>query len=505
MSEYLRPGVFVEEIPSGAYPIEGVGTTCGAFLGVASRGAVNRPKLITNWSQFVKHFGSYRSDSFLAYAVYGFFLNGGRRCFVNRIVGAFAEIASVMLHDRSPDHHPTILVQALNEGEWGNKLSVEVQPATDDPANKFKLIVRESASDATVVEVWDNLEMKAPEKPLNGWFDTYFPDAINGKSNYIQVTDMGSPSPPPENMPELGGPYPLMGGHDGDPPMEPDYIGDPAGKRGLYAFDTVDEINSLAIPGIPMHAVVQAGLDYCEGRSDVGFVADLPGGAPPEEAKIFREQFDSSYGYCYYPWIEINDPLVKKTTFVPPSGYIMGIFARSDTERGVHTAPANEVIRGAVGVAYELTDGEQEYLNPAGVNCLRSFPGRSIYVWGARTMSGDPNMRYIHKRRTLMFVEESIGEAMNWAVFEPNDEILWRKITRSCSAFLKRQWLEGALFGASEDQAYYVKCDEETNPPEVRAAGQVITEIGVNIVETAEFVIFRIGLWDGGKEITERR
>jgi len=501
MAEYLRPGVFVEEMPSGAYPIEGVGTTCGAFLGVATRGAVNKPKLITNWSQFVKHFGSYRSDSFLAYAVYGFFLNGGRRCFVNRITGQMAMIATLELFDRSPDHFPTIHVQALNEGEWGDHISVEVAPATSDPDNRFKLIVRE---DNEVVEVWDELEMKnAP--PNGGVMDTYFPDKINGNSNYIQVADLGSPSPHPMNMPDSQGPQHLMGGQDGDLPMEPDYIGDPAGRRGLYAFDTVDEINSLAVPGVILQVVIQAALDYCEGRSDVGFVADLPPGFPPQEAKTFRDNFDSSYGYCYYPWIEVNDPAGRGTKYVPPSGYVMGIFARSDTERGVHKAPANELIRGAVGVQYELTDGEQEILNPAGVNCIRSFPGRSIYIWGARTMSSDPNMRYIHKRRTLMFVEESIGEAMVWAVFEPNDETLWRKITRSCSAFLKRQWLEGALFGASEEEAYYVKCDEETNPPEVRAAGQVITEIGVNVVEVAEFVIFRIGLWDGGKEINERR
>jgi len=500
--EYLRPGVFVEEIPSGAYPIEGVGTTCGAFLGVATRGAANRPKLVTNWSQFVKHFGSYRSDSFLAYAVYGFFLNGGRRCFVSRIMGEGYAIANIVLNDRAPDEQPTIQVQALNEGEWGNHISIDIEPdSPENPDDKFKLVVR---YDGEIVEEWSGLEMK--DSPAGGGYvDTYFVDKINGNSNYIQIADLASPNPYPHNMPAFQNHIYLQGGFDGEPPMESDYIGDPAGRRGLFAFDTVDEINSLAIPGIAMQVVVQAAIDYCEGRSDIGFVADPPPAIQPQDAKIFRDNFDSSYGYCYYPWIEVNDPAGKGTKHVPPSGYVMGIFARSDTERGVHKAPANEVIRGAVGVQYELTDGEQEVLNPAGVNCIRSFPGRSIYIWGARTMSSDPNMRYIHKRRTLMFIEESIGEAMVWAVFEPNDETLWRKITRSCSAFLKRQWIEGALFGASEEEAYYVKCDEETNPPEVRAAGQVITEIGVNVVETAEFVIFRIGLWDGGKEITERR
>lgn len=156
MAEYLRPGVFVEEIPSGAYPIEGVGTSCGAFIGVAERGALNKPKLITNFTQFTKHFGTYRRDSFLAHAVYGFFLNGGRRCFVNRVAGAGAMAAQAALLDRSPEHHPTILVQALNEGEWGNRITIKIHDATEDPINKFKIIVLEGSK---TLEVWDNLEM----------------------------------------------------------------------------------------------------------------------------------------------------------------------------------------------------------------------------------------------------------------------------------------------------------------------------------------------------------
>jgi phage tail sheath protein FI len=221
------------------------------------------------------------------------------------------------------------------------------------------------------------------------------------------------------------------------------------------------------------------------------------------QAKAFRENFDSSYGYMYYPWIRINDPLTERPILVPPSGHLVGIYARSDGERGVHKAPANEVIRGAVGVERIVTDGEQELLNPAGVNVIRVFPGRGIRVWGARTMSSNPSLKYIHKRRFLMFVEESVAEGTQWAVFEPNDEVLWRKLTRTISGFLRRQFLEGALFGTSEEEAYFVKCDEETNPVEVRQAGQVVTLVGVNIVDTAEFVIFRIGQWDGGKSIQE--
>lgn len=492
--EYLRPGVFVEEIPSGAYPIEGVGTSSGGFIGIATKGALNKAKLITNWAQFVKHFGDYRKDSYLAYAVYGFFLNKGRRCFVTRVASSSVAIASVVLQDRETTPVDTLRIQALNEGEWGNNLSIDIADGQDNPANEFNIVVKEKGE---TVEIWNNLSMDDSKS-------NFVENVINGKSNYIQVQDLDSSSTPPADRPKLQSDVSLSGGANGISDItDNDYIGSQANKSGLYAFDDVDEVNSIAIPGKTSQTIIQAGLDYCANRSDVGFIADCPPNQTPQEAKSFREQFDSSYGYYYYPRIQINDPLTKTTKFIPVSGHIIGLFARSDGERGVHKAPANETVFGAIGLEYNVTDGEQEILNPAGVNCIRSFTGRGIRVWGARTMSSDPNLRYIHKRRFLMFIEESIAEGTEWAVFEPNDEVLWGKIIRSASAFLKRQWMEGALFGATPEQAYYVKCDEETNPPEVRSAGQVITEIGVNIVETAEFVIFRIGQWEGGKEIIE--
>ena len=492
--EYLRPGVFVEEVPSGAYPIEGVGTSTGGFVGIATKGAVNVSKLVTNWSQFVKHFGDYRRDSDLAYAVYGFFLNKGRRCFVTRVASSTAAIASVTLQDRAATPVDTLQVQALNEGEWGNDLSIDIEDGSDVPADEFMIAVKEQGE---LVELWDNLSMDEAK-------ENFAENVINGRSSYIQVKDLDSESTAPDDRPSVQSATPLADGADGITDItDSDFIGSQADKSGLYAFDDVDEVNSIAVSGRTSQTLIQAGLDYCAGRADCGFAADCPSNQTPQEVKTFRELFDSSYAYFYYPRIQINDPLTKTLKLVPTSGHMMGIFARNDGERGVHKAPANEVVYGAVGLEYNVTDGEQEILNPAGVNCIRSFRGRGIRVWGARTMSSDPNMRYIHKRRFLMFVEESIAEGTEWAVFEPNDEVLWGKIIRSASAFLKRQWMEGALFGETPETAFYVKCDEETNPTEVRGAGQVVTEIGVNIVETAEFVIFRIGQWEGGKEIIE--
>jgi len=492
--EYLRPGVFVEEVPPGEQPVQAVGTSTGAFIGIAEKGALDKPKLVTNWSQFVKDFGGHRRDSFLAHAVQGFFLNGGSRCFVVRVASATAAIASATLSDRAGAPLDTLGVQALNEGEWGDRLSLNIADGTKIPATEFMLVVK---LDGEVVETWDDLSLD-PEA------ENYVEAVVNDDSAYIQVTDLQSVTVSPDNRPAVQSDVPLAGGADGASDItDSDYVGNSADRSGLYAFDTVDEVNNLCVPGVSTQTVIQAALDYCDGRGDCGFIADSPEGGDPISTKTFRELFDSSRGYYYFPRIKALDPLTKRVKVVPPSGHIAGVFARSDGGRGVHKAPSNEVVRGAVGLEYEVTDGEQEILNPAGVNCIRVFRGRGIRIWGARTMSSDRSLTHIHKRRFLMFVEESVSESTQWIVHEPSDERLWGKIARSVSAFLRRQWLEGALFGSSEAEAYYVKCDAETNPPEVRAAFQVVTEIGVNIVETAEFVIFRIAQWSGGRRISE--
>jgi phage tail sheath protein FI len=174
-----------------------------------------------------------------------------------------------------------------------------------------------------------------------------------------------------------------------------------------------------------------------------------------------------------------------------------GIWARSDNTRGVHKAPANEVVLGAVGLAYGTTKGEQDTLNPIGVNCIRAFPGRGIRVWGARTLSSNPSWRYLNVRRLFNFVEKSIELGTQWVVFEPNDYDLWARVNRDVTAFLKTVWVSGALFGRTPDEAFYVKCDEELNPPESRDLGRLIIEIGMCPVKPAEFVIFRISQWAG--------
>jgi phage tail sheath protein FI len=279
-------------------------------------------------------------------------------------------------------------------------------------------------------------------------------------------------------------------------------------KLALEAFKRVDEIAIVAVPGAVSDEVQNAILAHCEDPYLQDRFAILDGRHQDvtnlnlTKEAIQGGTIDSSYGAIYFPWIEVDDPITKTRIYAPPSGHIAGIYARVDTERGVYKAPANEVIRGTSGTGVEVivSKEDQKGLNPEGINVIRKFNG-NITIWGARTLASkeDPEWQYINVRRLFLFLRESIDEGTQWAVFEPNDTRLWVKIRRNISAFLTNVWRDGALFGDTKEAAFYVKCDEETNPPEVRDLGQVVTEIGVAIVKPAEFVIFRISQWDGLK------
>jgi len=404
-TSYLSPGVYVEEVDRGSKPIEAVGTNTVGFLGESAKGPVNESVLITNWSQFVKTFGDFKDCSeHLAHAVYGFFNNGGSRCFVIN-VGA-------------------------PEGA-----KVEVKPAA---------------------AAGDKKDDKAPA-------------AVH-----------------------VGG-----GGRDGL------YIGrdgGPGARTGLKCMDEIDEIAIIAAPGQTSPAVQDALLSHAETRKDRFAILDSPETITGGVDKLPKPR-DSKYGAYYFPWIQVYDP-DKGNIFVPPSGHIAGVYSRTDSERGVHKAPANEIVRGALGLKYNVSKGEQDLLNPKGINAIRFMNG-GIRIWGARTLSSDPSWRYINVRRLFIMVESSIERATQWVVFEPNDHRLWKRVQRTISSFLTLLWRNGALMGTSPEQAFYVKCDDETNPPEVIDAGQLVVEIGLAPVKPAEFVIFRIGQMASGGGVEE--
>jgi len=321
--------------------------------------------------------------------------------------------------------------------------------------------------------------------------------------------------------------YVVNVGEDGE------LTGDASGRKGLDVLETIDSVAIVAAPGYTDAAAYDAVLSHCEKLKDRVAILDPAPEFPNLDAftkvatatattRRRRGRGDaaeagegdgdgglrprpSEYGALYVPNIVVQDPLdPKQRVPVAPSGHIAGIYARTDATRGVHKAPANEIIRGALSPTYAITHQEQGQLNQNGVNAIRSFDREGIRVWGARTLAAaGSEWRYVNVRRLFAMMEKSIERSTRWVVFEPNDEPLWKSIIRDVRAFLMLLWRQGALMGATPEEAFFVRCDAETNPPEVVDAGMVVTVIGVAPVKPAEFVIFRIGQGAGGPEIEE--
>lgn len=509
---YASPGVYVEEVDRGPKPIEPVGASIAAFVGITAEASLkavdpetgvrvpvesvlNKATLVTSWTQYTDIFGGFVSGAYLPDAVYGYFANGGGPCYVTSLRALSegdmkAETASVTI---PADKGNSFKVTAKIPGPGGNNLSVTIKREVGDDD-------KETGNFSMTVggETKTGLSMKKSDG------DAY---VENASFDAVELSSIGTASAVP-----VEGSYDLEGG--GIPPLTAgDFIGDPAERSGLGGLEPLDDVRIVLCPDVMagydgsdkskerVKMVQEAMITHCELMRYRFAVLDTPPGLNAQQAKEWRNyvNFDTSYAALYYPWIKIADLSGSGSTtkMVPPSGHVVGIYNRTDSERGVHKAPANEIVRGALDLELKLSRGEQDTLNPIGVNCIRTFPGRGIRVWGARTLSSDGSWRYINVRRLFIVVEASIDIGMQWVVFEPNDQQLWARVRRDVRAFLTNIWSSGALFGLSASEAFYVKCDEELNPPEVRDLGQLIIEIGICPVKPAEFVIFRISQWAG--------
>lgn len=529
MPTYLSPGVYVEEVAGGSRPIEGVGTSVAAFVGLAPTGPLNEPTLVTNWSQYVAAFGEFTDGYYLAHSVYGFFNNGGSAAYVVRVGGSSDDQgASSEGRRAAPRNAPAQLtagepatlgafkVAAVATGSASEDGSLRVEvthPEGDGPADRFTLTVKDGDRTAETFEV-------SAKKTSR----TYVVTQVKERSKLIAVEEAaqgGQLARPDAQSAVLAAPAkvkapaPALGGapaQEGSASAA-QYIGDPADRTGFGGLEALDEVSMVAAPDLmaayqsgavdleTVKAVQLAMISHCEQMGDRMAVIDPPPGLNARQVREWRQDtagYDSRYAALYYPWIKIFDPSTGQGRTVPPSGHISGVWARNDSERGVHKAPANEILRGAVDLELQITRGEQDLLNPIGVNCVRAFAGRGIRIWGARTLSSDPAWRYLNVRRYFNYLEESILVGTQWVVFEPNDQALWARIRRNISAFLVNEWREGALFGASPEEAFYVKCDEETNPQESVDVGRVVCEIGIAPVKPAEFVVFRLAQFSGG-------
>ena len=518
MPSYLSPGVYMEEVSSGSRPIEGVGTAIAAFVGFTERGPLNEPILVTNWTQFSKTFGDFVEGCYVPHAVYGYFLNGGGSAYIVRVGGGSANgdsagaahgaVSSKATAELSSGSaKPAFRVRAVAEGQAGNDLTVEIADATESGEDTFKLIVRKGGQ---VEETFDNVTTRRGAANVI--------TVVRQQSKLITIEEVKGAA---LAVPNKGAQVALSGGDSAPAVVDvrpEQYVGDSAARTGFAGLEAIEDVTMLCVPDLMtafqrgsvdaegVKAVQLAMIAHCELMADRVAILDAPPGLNAQQMKDWRVNYagyDSKYATLYYPWVKVMDPAVGKPIFVPPSGHVAGIWARNDETRGVHKAPANEVARGVIALETGITKGEHDQLNPVGVNCIRAFPGQGIRVWGARTLSSDPEWRYLNVRRLFNFVEKSILAGTNWVVFEPNDQRLWDAVSRTITMFLRRVWRSGALFGRTPGQAFFVKCDEENNPPENRDVGILTVDVGIAPVKPAEFVVFRISQYSEGTALEE--
>ena len=466
MAEYLTPGVFIEDNPNPPV-IEAVSASTGGFIGVTQRGEVGKPIFINSWYAFITNFAQgmdspFLANSDLAYAVYGFFQNGGKRCYVARVAGASAKVATL-----SKD---SFTINAKDAGAWGNKLKLTITANADIDTN-FDLKVTLGTE---VVEMFRNLTNTANE-------ENYWIDVLETQSKYI-IGSQGTLSVLEATS--------LANGEDGITDIaDADYTG------VLSKFDVIDDINLLCIPGQTSATVTKALMEYCENRKDVFAILDAPEASTVESVLAFRKSLSCKNAALYFPWIKVSDPLSKlgKLRSCPPCGHVMGVFARTIAERGVWKVPAGTeaTIRGAIEVTTTLTSADTDTLNPAGVISIIPKSNYGIVIWGARNLHPDSSMKYVSDVLLDIFIKKSVYNGTQSFVFEPNNALTWTNISATVQAFLDTLWREGALKGETASEAYYVKCDGDLNTLDMQNQGKLLCEIGYANHKPAEFVIFR--------------
>jgi hypothetical protein len=565
---YRTPDIYFERVQGPDKPriLEKVKVDVPAFLGYATRGAIGTPIHISSWKSFEDAFGGHSNDAYLPAAVYGFFLNGGRECYVIRVAHLEGEDAAAGAKTTLSDLYgrPTIRATALDPGEWGNKIRIKCVQASKPPRTRIRAKLESGATESivdvvkgfepgAVVKISDGdkadyavlkkIDKKklvwASDQAIQGTYDTdktviegvevqlqvatkdkfeihdnlvFHPahsrslvKTVSANSRLVQLESLKSGTPPPFNYPVLDVETMLAGGRDGaEQATAADFIGWDRGlghRGGLLALEDVEEVGLICAPDLisfkeerEVETVQRAILDFCERRKTCFAILDMPQSLDMDQARDWRQNLDSKYGAIYYPWLKVIDPIRGRgVRLVPPCGHVAGVYSRTDQALGVHKAPANEVLNEVVGLTTDLVKDTTDILSPEGVNCIRAFRGRGIRIWGARTLSSDKAWDQVNVRRLFIMVERSIAEGSEWVTFENNDYKLWKTVERQVSKFLYDLWKEGMLKGAVPEEAFWVKCDETTNPPQVREAGEFFCEIGIAPVRPAEFIIFKIG------------
>lgn len=551
MAEYFSPGVYVEEYDNSPRSIEGVGTSTAGFIGLAEKGpVVGAPLLVTNFKDFTRQFGGFLSEfsfgeyRFLANSVEQFFVNGGTRCYVSRVAPEDATAASKKVGP--------LTIEATNPGKWGNRIQVTLSTSS---SKKMQLIAAtkegyiaksvdgfregdivycegEYNKIATIYDNTVTFEKAFEKDPVdkniipkvvlfritvnvsvryNDEVENFGDVTFNPADPYFILNRMSTSelvkvscdpiteiaNPVAQILGDENGMITLENGSDGSISKitAATFIGvdnGPGNRTGIESFVENNLISMIAIPGITNPEVQVALVAHCENLKSRFAVLDMPEEMyKTADLTEFRNIIDSTYAAFYHPWIQVFDRAANKPGYIPPSGAIMGIYSRTDITRGVHKAPANETVF-CTGLKVNYTKGEQDILNPVGVNLIRALPGQGIRVWGARTASSNSAFKYVNVRRLFIYVEESIKANTNWVVFEPNDSALWQRVLMSVSSFLDGMWRSGMLSGTSPQEAYFVEIGPATMSRDDIMNGRLICNIGIAPSRPAEFVIFRV-------------
>lgn len=555
MAEYLSPGVYVEEYDNSPRSIEGVGTSIAGFVGLAKKGqTMGSPVLVTSFADFVRKYGDALSEyeygeyRHLANSVEQFFVNGGTKCYIARVVPVDAKKASA--------NAGILKVTAADEGVWGNRVQLQFQTVK---RQKLQLVAKTELpltytaksvaglhegdivtidgennviaaiydKDITFVNPFENEVVDSslvPERVLylvetniavryndvteiyeNVSFNVKSPNYIGVKMAHSELVKLevkaadGVANPVEQILGEgvTNGTITLSGGDNGSVAKvnAGTFIGrdgGPGRRTGINSFIENTVVSILAVPGITIPEVVVFLTAHCENLGSRFAIIDMPEKMTKTDDLInYRNIVDSTYAAMYHPWIQVYDRAANKPGFVPPSGAVAGVYARTDVNRGVHKAPANEAVR-CTGLEINYTTGEQDILNPQGVNLIRQLPGQGIKVWGARTASSNSAFKYVNVRRLFIYVEESIKANTNWVVFEPNDAALWSRVRITVSSFLENLWRNGMLAGSTPEEGFFVDIGTTTMTDDDIKNGRLICNIGIAAVRPAEYVIFRV-------------
>ena len=471
---YQAPDVYIEDVKSGSQSISQLSASIGAMIGATRSGVVGVPTLVTSWTDFVNKFANgldtpFISTSYLPYAVYGFFKNGGKQVYITRVAHSTKAKAT--------KEGTNLTVTAKNEGSWGNDLKVKIVKNEDwvtDTNEEFDVTVELGSSASTTIK---------------SVFTDTIVDAILNDSKAKQW--IGSVSLNIETSVALTEEtITLEGGVDGISDLvDTDYV------DALSSFDQViEEITMVAIPGVTTPAVRDGLLSYCD-NNKVFPIITAPMGSTIEEAKLLRKSTSAIYGAMPYPWGIMTDPLTNKEKTVPPEGHYMGVCARIIESRGVFKAPAGTeaTLRGFISMEISLSKSDCEILNPVGVVCLLTRRNYGLVVWGARGLnSSDSTMRYVSDHFLNINIRKSLYEGTQFAVFEPNEPNLWIGVKSACKAFLENLLAQGAFKGNGEGDAYYVVCDESNNTDATINEGYLNIEIGYAPVKPSEFVVIKL-------------